>query len=160
MARKQDHELSVFSGFVSASGLTIPPDSICAEEPPLPDIRCTLAGAQRFFELAEVLWKDPDPQAPVASLAHGLAQSERASRRKAALRAEGRIEEAEQIQTWGGFGSPPLAALLQLLDKKCVKQYETDQCPLSLLLYYERANPSEPFDRLIHQTVPRLTGLV
>ncbi len=158
MARQQDHELGVFRGFVSASGLNIPPDSIHVQD--RPDIRCAIDSKLCLFELAEVLWKDPDPNAAVATLAHGLALSERASRRKAALRAEGRLAEAERIQTSGSFRNPPLAALLQVLESKCAKSYSTDNSPLSLLLYYQRASPCDPFGWLTKHYGPAVQAML
>ena len=53
------------------------------------------------------------------SLAHGLALSERAASQKEALVSAGRPDDAERIQAWGGFESPLLGSLLQMLDKKC-----------------------------------------
>jgi hypothetical protein len=118
------------------------------EAPPYPDIRCIKnPDAVSRFELAEVLWEDPD--AEITSLAHGLALSKRASDEKAELLAAGRFEEAHQIQTCGGFEFQPLASLVQVLEKKCAKHYQTDGSSVSLLLYYERESPQAFFERLI-----------
>ena len=111
-------------------------NSIQAQSPPMPDIRCESPDGPILFELAEVLWEYPEPDPPIASLAHGLALSARASGRKAAPVADGRDGEAEQIQTCGGFGYPPLASLLQALGKKCSKGYQTEGHPVFLVLYY------------------------
>jgi hypothetical protein len=146
---KQAHEADVFRAFISAGQLAIDPSSVQNMEPDYPDIRCTrLCGTICLFELGELLWEDQDGM--VKSLAHGLALSERAAGQKEALVSAGRPEDAERIQTWGGFESPLLGSLLQMLDKKCRKHYETDSHPLSisLLLYYEKASPIEPFEDL------------
>lgn len=146
--QKQSHEADVFLGFISAAQLAIDVCSVVNEAPPYPDIRCIKnPDAVCRFELAEVLWEDPG--AEITSLAHGLALSKRASDEKAELLAAGRFEEAYQIQTWGGFEYPPLASLVQVLQKKCAKYYQTDGSPVSLLLYYERESPQEPFELLI-----------
>lgn len=146
-SQKQLHEADVFLGFISAAQLDIDACSVENDTPPYPDIRCIKnPDTVCRFELAEVLWEDPG--ADIVSLAHGLALSKRASDEKAGLLAAGRLEEAQQIQTWGGFGHEPLASLLQVLQKKCAKRYQTDGHPLSLLLYYERESPFEPFERL------------
>lgn len=147
VSQKQLHEAQVFRSFIAAAGLPIDPSSIGNEDPPYPDIRCVKKDAVCRFELAEVLWEDPDGE--IASLAHGLARSESASEKKAALMAAGRHEDAEQIQTWGSFGSPALASLLHVLQKKCLKRYQPDDDAVSLLLYYERGDPLEPYDRLM-----------
>ena len=143
------HEVEVFRGFLAASRLHIDPASVGSSTPPYPDICCTKhPGDVCHFELAEILWEDPNPPLGVRTLAHGLAISQREGERKDDLLAAGRAAEAASIQTYGGFGAPPLAALLQVLQKKCMKHYQTDDAPLSLLLYYERESPMEPFDLL------------
>ncbi len=86
---------------------------------------------------------------PIVTLRHGLAKSEEASRKKAQLVAQGRVDEAAQIRTWGSFGSPPLGSLIVALGKKIGKTYQTDGRPLYLLLYYEHQGAIEPFDRLL-----------
>ena len=83
------------------------------------------------------------------TLPHGLAKSDSAADEKEALISAGRIDEAERIQTWGAFHSPVLGSLLQMLDKKCRKRYATDDHPVSLLLYYEREQPNDPFEKLL-----------
>ena len=144
---KRIHETEVFQGFVAASRLPIDPASIRGLEPPRPDIECAGPDGEWLFELAEVLWQVQTPDAAVRTLAHGLAQSERASDQKANLLAAGQIEDAERIQTSGGFGYPALLSLIQALEKKCRKHYTLDG-PIFLLLYYERQDPVEPFDWL------------
>jgi hypothetical protein len=54
------------------------------------------------------------------------------------------------VQTAGSFTYPSLASLILALQNKCEKldDYQTDGYPLSLLLYYERQSPFEPFERL------------
>lgn len=153
ISQKELHEAQVFRAFVAAAGLPIDPFSIQNEGPPYPDIRCLKGDAVCRFELAEVLWEDPDGE--VATIAHGLARSKSASEQKAALITAGRHEEADQIQTWGSFGSPALASLLHVLQKKCLKRYQLDDDAVSLLLYYERADPMEPYDRLMDDPLRR-----
>jgi hypothetical protein len=146
--QKQLHEADVFFGFISAAQLPIDPCSVENEAPPFPDIRCIKnPDTVCRFELAEILWEDP--AAEIKSLAHGLALSKQASDEKAALLAAGRFEEAHQIQTCGGFEFQPLASLVQVLEKKCAKHYQTDGSSVSLLLYYERESPQAFFERLI-----------
>ena len=150
--QKRAHEADVFLGFISAAWLPIDPCSVENEAPPYPDIRCIKnSNVVCRFELAEILWEDPG--AEITSLAHGIALSKRASDQKAVLLAAGRLEDAQKIQTWGRFGHAPLASLLQVLQKKCAKIYRTDGSPVSLLLYYERDSPLEPFERLIDHAV-------
>jgi hypothetical protein len=143
------HEVEVLRGFLTASRLEIDPASVASVTPPRPDIRCTkYHDGVCHFELAEILWEDPNPPVRVTTLAHGLAISQREGERKDALLAAGRVAEAAHVQTCGAFSAPPLAALLQALEKKCGKRYETDGTPLHLLLYYERESPVEPFELL------------
>jgi hypothetical protein len=145
------HEVDLFGGFLIAAclQLQIDPASVANVTPPHPDIRCTMhPDGLCHFELAEILWEDPNPPLGVRTLAHGLAISEHEGERKDALLAAGRVAEAASIQTGGAFGAPPLAALLQALQKKCAKRYETDGTPVHLLLYYERESPVEPFELL------------
>ncbi len=147
---KQLHEVDVFVGFISAAHLPVEACSVKNGTPPYPDIRCIKNhNVVCFFELAEILWEDPG--AEIRSLAHGFDISKRASEEKAGLLAAGRLEEAQQVRTWGAFEHPPLASLLQVFEKKCAKRYKTDDHPLSLLLYYERESPLEPFDLLADQ---------
>jgi hypothetical protein len=161
MNAKQIREIEVFRGFVAASCLPVDDSSILGQGPPRPDIRCVFtAQGERLFELAEVLWEDLDPDAATAGLAHGLALSERASRRKAALVAAGREEEAQSIQTWGGYRYPCLTSLIRVLEKKCARRYQTDGLPVHLLLYYARQNPLEPFKRLVDQYHPMIKELL
>ncbi len=143
---KQKHELDVFRGFVHASQLPIIPDSISNRREPEPDMLCSLAGEDHYFELSEVLWESRDQ--PGCTLAKGHHDSETAARRKSRLLSEGKVEKAGGIQTAGRLPFPPLLSLKQSLERKRSKHYELRYCSCSLLLYYERQSPVEPYDLL------------
>ena len=141
------HELEVFRAFLSASRLPAELDSVrCFDEEGrdgCPDIVCTIAGRDCYFELSEVLWEGSRPG---NTLAKGLAESEKRARQKQSLVEQGRLDEAEAIRTWGSFGYPPLESLFCALERKRAKRYSVPRGPLSLLVYYERQDPFEPFD--------------
>ena len=146
---KRVHEAEVFRAFIEACRLPIDHESVENVEPDYPDIRCLGAdGKARLFELGEILWEDES--ANVKTLPHGEALSAEAAARKDTLISSGRTEEAERIQTWGVFEVPVLGSLLRMLDKKCQKRYRADGHPLSLLLYYEREQPNDPFEELFN----------
>jgi hypothetical protein len=144
---KQKCEREVFLGFIDAAHLPIDPQSVKSREPDYSDIECvTRSGATRFFELGEVQWHDDD--APIKSAAHAEAVSRRKADEKEDHLAAGRNEEAEAIQTWVGGSIPVLGSLLRMLNQKCEKLYETDGHPVSLLLYYARESPEQPYEDL------------
>jgi hypothetical protein len=137
------HELEVFSAFASAANFELADGSTESTNPPEPDVLCTISGERQYFEIGEIMWAPPDN--PGATLAKGHHLSDRESRRKAGLLAEGKHEEADRIQTWGGLGWPLLASIKQALEKKCARTYQAYGRRVSLLLYYERQPPHEPF---------------
>jgi hypothetical protein len=143
---KDDRELEVFRGFVEASHLAISPESIRHRPEPEPDILCTVTGDDQYFELSEVLWEAPGE--PGRTIMKGYYESERAARRKAALIAEEKLTEADQVVTAGGLGYPPLVSLKQSLARKTAKSYALHDRPCSLLLFYANQNPMEPYDLL------------
>jgi hypothetical protein len=147
---KREHELQVFCDFAAAANLRLAEDSASNAEPPQPDILCKVDDEVQYFEIAEVMWEIPGQ--PGETLAKGLHRSEEASRHKAALVAAGKLAEAAQIQTWGRHPYPPLLSLRQALEKKCSRSYETSALKVSLLLYYSRQTPFEPFDLLFDCT--------
>jgi hypothetical protein len=144
---KQKREREVFLGFIDAAHLPIDPQSVKSRKPDYPDIECVTRGsATGFFELGEVQWHDDD--APIKSSAHAEAVSGERANEKEALLAAGRDAEAEAIQTWVGVRIPVLGSLLRMFNQKCEKLYETDGHPVSLLLYYSRESPDQPFEDL------------
>jgi hypothetical protein len=147
---KEERELDVFGGFVAASSLPIPPASIRHCKDPEPDILCSLAGANEYFELSEVLWERPET--PGYTLARGIAESGKASKAKADLLSRGDSAGASQVMTAGAFGYPPLLSLRQALERKKGKSYALNDGPCSLLLYYVLQDPIEPFDLLFDCT--------
>lgn len=52
--KKAAHEREVFEAFVRAAGLAVDDGSIAPQDPPNPDIRCTIAGEEWCFELARI----------------------------------------------------------------------------------------------------------
>lgn len=144
------HELEVFSAFASAANFKLADGSSASTDPPEADVLCTVSGERQYFEIGEIMWEPPD--SPGATLAKGHHLSERESRRKAGLLATGKHEEADRIQTWGGMGWPLLASIKQALEKKCSRTYQTHGRKVSLLLYFERQPPHEPFYLLFDRT--------
>ena len=92
LMNKQRHELEVFRDFVSSANLHLGEETAANAEPPQPDILCTIDDEIQYFELAAVMWENPDKSGE--TLAKGLHLSEEASRRKSGLLAEGRVAEA------------------------------------------------------------------
>jgi hypothetical protein len=56
--RKKAKELELFTSFVSASGISIDPQSAKNAGPPRPDISGTVNGTLRWFELGEIIGND------------------------------------------------------------------------------------------------------
>jgi hypothetical protein len=156
---KNDRELEVFSGFVAASRLPVAPDTIrhSPENVDEPDVLCSVGGCEEYFEITEIFWERPE--IPGETLAKGLHESGRAAKRKSGLIADGKPEEAGQIVTVGSFGYPPLLSIKQSLQRKISKPYALSGKPCSLLLYYDRQSPVEPYD-LLYECMPVLTEML
>jgi hypothetical protein len=140
--RKTSRELDVFRGFIEASGLPANPETISHPLEPEPDILCCLAGSEQYFELSEVFW-EPSEQ-PGHTLARGLDKSTRAARL---------VAQGQTAASAGSFQYPPLASFTQSLERKLRKSYylrNDRRC--SLLLYYDRQTPVEPYDLLFGLT--------
>lgn len=116
-AEKQKIEESkVFVGFVSASGLSIDPYDHENEDPPIPDIRATIAGETYYFELGEITDQ---------GLAWAMADS---------------LKTGEIT----GCAFSQLDPLLKMFKSKCSTQYQTCGNPVDLLLFYSTQDPYEP----------------
>ena len=113
--------MTVFLGFAAAANLKIDPDSSLNAKPPQPDIACTVAGAQYFFELGEITDE---------SLAKDVSTS---------LRTE--------VDSKGGFFSEE-EPLIRMIRKKAATKYETNGAPLDLILHYDKQSPFAPVDYL------------
>jgi hypothetical protein len=151
------HELQVFLGFASAANLPLKEGSAVNADPPEPDILCTIGGEQLYFELGEIMWEPPD--SPGSTLAKGYHLSTERSQRKANLAAQGKHEDADKIQTRGQMRYPPLLSIKQALDKKCSRFYTTQGRSVSLLLYFERQSPYEPY-HLLFECIPQLKEII
>jgi hypothetical protein len=158
-AGKNDRELEVFSGFVAASRLPVFPGSIrhSPENVNEPDIICSVGGGEEYFEISEIFWEQPAIQGE--TLAKGLHESGRAAKQKSELIAHGRTKEADQFVTAGSFGYPPLLSIRQSLRRKISKPYALGGRPCSVLLYYDRQSPVEPYD-LLYECMPVLTEML
>jgi hypothetical protein len=143
---KENRELEVFRGFVEASPLAVASESIRHRPEPEPDILCSVAGRDHYFELSEVLWESPEE--PGRTVAKGHHESERAAHRKTELIRQGKTLAAAGVVTAGGFGYPPLLSLRQSLERKATKSYTLNGRPCSLLLFYSNQSPVEPYDYL------------
>ena len=109
-------ESKAFVGFVRASGLSIDPYDHENEDPPVPDIRTTIAGATYYFELGEITDQ-------------GLAW------------ATGDSLKTGEIT---GCAFSQLDPLLKMFRSKCSTLYQTGGNPVDLLLFYSTQYPYEP----------------
>jgi hypothetical protein len=116
--KKRQLEMKIFKGFAGAAGLGVDPGSEKNEEPPLPDMSCTVQGAPRFYELGEITDQD---------LARNLSRSGSA--------------------TTGGFFEEE-GPLFRMLNKKATSSYTTDGVPVELILHYDKQFPFLPVERL------------
>jgi hypothetical protein len=157
--QKDVRELEVFRAFVAAAQMPVALESIRHCPDPEPDVLCSFAGEDHYFELSEVFWEVPGQ--PGYTLAKGLHESEKAARLKSQLLAKGRTEQASAVETAGRFPYPPLLSLKQSLERKRTRTYSLHRRQCSLLLYYGRQSPFEPYDLLFECTdvlIRLLTG--
>lgn len=148
--QKGARELEVFRAFVAAAQIPVTLESISHRPEPEPDVLCSCAGEDRYFELSEIFWEIPGQ--PGRTLARGLHESEKAAQLKSRLLAEGKTEEASAVETAGQFPYPVLLPLKQSLERKVTKAYSLGNRPCSLLLYYGLQNPFQPYDLLFECT--------
>ena len=145
---KKRHEIDVFAAFVAASCLPIPPESIrcISDNEGLPDISCKVTDKDQYFELTEIMWETSDEAGEAGcTLAKGLEISERRSILRSELVTQGKSEEARKLITRGCFEYPVLESVFQAIQRKVMTRYAS---PCSLLLYYERQTPIEPYEWL------------
>jgi hypothetical protein len=116
--KKRRLEMKIFKGFAGATNLKVDPGSEKNEEPPLPDISCTVQGMPKFYELGEITDQD---------LAKNLSQSGSAST--------------------GGFFDEK-GPLLRMLSKKAGSAYQTNGLPVELILHYDKQFPFLPVEQL------------
>jgi hypothetical protein len=105
---KRTIELTVFTSFASASGLGIDAGSPANEDPPRPDIRCTVSGSLHWFEIGQII----SPE--VASKINPKRRS---------------LE--------GGFSFDQEIPFVDIVTKKACKNYETHGAPVELVLYFD-----------------------
>lgn len=111
---KSEYELQVFKAFADASGIGVEPDSARSERPPLPDIACRVKGETRYFELTRVA--DQNIADTIAAQATGKS---------------GPVAHSYSDQ----------ADVVDAVHRKADKEYQTDGCPLELLLYADALHP-------------------
>jgi hypothetical protein len=56
---KDEWERKIFTDFARVAGLAVDPQSVTSGVPPQPDIRFTVRGVERWFELVEITDQDP-----------------------------------------------------------------------------------------------------
>jgi hypothetical protein len=103
--RKQRHEREVFNSFVFTAGIAV--DDAHSGEEPYPDIRSTMDGNERAFELGEIVDQK-------------FAERTSPTRR----------------QFDGGFSFSLEQPLLDIISKKLGTTYVTGGVPIELVLYY------------------------
>jgi hypothetical protein len=131
--KQKVEESKVFVGFVSASGLSCDPYDHENQDPPLPDIRATIAGKSHYFELGEITDQ-------------GLAW------------ATGDLLKTGEIT---GCPFSQLDPLLKMFRSKCTTQYQTAGNPVDLLLFYSTQHPYEPLlYQHLNEFSAEITGLV
>ncbi len=132
--QKELKELEVFNAFAAVNKLRVDPGSVTNSKPPKPDIRCTINGEPRYFELGEVT------DQPVARCT---------------------AEALKRKETLGTFYShdEPFDYIVQ---KKGETKYETNGVPVELILYYRTQSPPPPpqFDELSAKYMASLEALV
>src|ERR1035438_9422899 len=106
--RKRTIEMIVFTSFASASGLAIDAGSAANEDPPNPDIRCTISGNLHWFELGQII--SPEVAAKI---------------------------NPKRRSPEGGFSSDQEIPFLDIVRKKATKNYETHGAPVELVLHFD-----------------------
>lgn len=114
-------EMGVFTSFATAADLAIDSGSAKNEEPPMPDISCTIEGVQRFFELGEITDQE---------LAEKIGTAQRT-----------------QMDAEGGFLSEE-DPLVRMILKKAQSTYETGGAAADLVLHFDKQYPFAPLEHL------------
>lgn len=110
---KEAHQLAIFKLFVESIPLSVDPNSIQSLQPPMPDISCSINGQKHFFELTR--GADQGIADDIGKLASSTNTTDVG---------EFRCFNDEHI-------------LVEAVEKKASKQYETNGCPVDLLVYFD-----------------------
>jgi hypothetical protein len=130
--RKQVIEMTTFKLFAPGSGLAIDEGSATNEDPPNPDIRCTISGKLHWFELGQII--SPEVAA--------------------------KISPKRQIPR-GGFSFDQEIPFLDVVTKKAIKKYETQGAPVDLILHFDlRLGSESAVQRQIEKHAAPLQSLV
>jgi len=127
-------ELEVFNSFAFVANADIDANSGVNRPHPEPDIRCTVSGATRYFELGEIT------DQPVSILmAHAL--------------------ENNEITGCAFSQDRPFD---YILGKKAKKHYQTNGAPVELLLYYrtQAVPPLIHFADLLRKNMPLVDSMI
>ncbi|MGC2163444.1 MAG: hypothetical protein WA634_16160 [Silvibacterium sp.] len=111
--KQQTAESRVFISFANATGLVADPYKHDNECPPRPDVRTSIDGHDYYFELGEIVDE-------------GLARN---------------IDRSRKTGMVSGCALSQVDPLAKMLKQKCKKEYETNDIPIDLLLYYWRQGP-------------------
>ena len=106
--RKRAKEMAVFKSFASASGIGVDEGSAKNHLPNAPDIRCTISGLSRFFELGEIINEE------VAA----------------------KINPKRQASA-PGFSFSQEIPFVEIIAKKKSKTYQTAGDPVDLILHFD-----------------------
>ncbi len=130
--RKRNLEMTAFRSFTSVSGLVIDEGSVTNEQPPKPDIRCTISGKPRWFEMAQIISE---------KVAANINLKGHASKR--------------------GFSFNQEDPFVDVVRKKLTKRYETGGAPVDLILHFNlRLGKSSVVRNLIQRYSVLLDSLV
>jgi hypothetical protein len=126
-------ELEVFDAFTFASGIAIDPHSRANASPPEPDIRCTIAGVLRYFELGEIT------DQPVTRTS----------------------ADALKYDEPRGTAFSQTEPFTYIVAKKRTKTYTTNKAPVDLVLYYrtQRAPWVSYFEGMLASSMAELDAL-
>ncbi len=132
-AKNALEELEVFKAFAEVSHLGVDDGSSANASPPAPDIRCTINGAERYFELGEIT-DEPTARAVAAALKHDEPRGTAFSQNR------------------------PFASIIR---KKASRTYSSG-APAELVLYYrtQAAPCPEYFDDMVKLNMPDMQALV
>jgi hypothetical protein len=127
-------ELEVFDAFVAAAGIDVDPNSRANAPTPEPDIRCTINGQLRYFELGEIT----DP-----SVARTTA-------------------DALKYDEPRGTSFSQTEPFAYIVGKKRTRTYATNGSPIELVLYYRNQYAPWPtyFADLLANNMEGLAALV
>lgn len=130
--RKRVIEMTVFKAFALASALPIDQGSETNEEPPNPDIRCTISGKLHWFELGQII--SPDVAAKI---------------------------NPKRRTSEGGFSFDQEIPFVDIVTKKATKKYETQGAPVDLILHFDlRLGSMSVVQRQIEKHAELLKSLV